>query len=69
MRNLTHKYDADQELDNLTGDYIGAYQKQIDNLNELLNKKEEQNVDLLQKFGNLKVYANGLKEELEKRYT
>ena len=53
----------------MTDDYINAYQRQINDLSELLNKKEEQNLDLLQKLGHLKTYSTGMKNELEKRYT
>ena len=35
----------------------------------MLNKKEEQNLELLQKLGYLKTYSNGMKDELERRYT
>ena len=67
---MAARYDSEQgRLDSLTDDYINAYQKQINNLNELLNKKEEQNLELLQKFGYLKTYASGMREELERRYT
>ena len=38
-------------------------------MSNLLNKKEEHNLDLLNKLGHLKTYSTLMKNELEKRYT
>ena len=48
---------------------MNSFKKQIDNLNQLLQKKEQQIAQLMDKNSQLKAYSNDLKEDLSQKYS
>ena len=67
-RDQAQRYDRDDGLNKLTDDYIDSYKKQIENLNETLDVKDNQTAEYLSKLGQLKDYSSQLKSELERLY-
>ena len=68
-REQAKRYDQENNIDRLTDDYVDSFKKQIDNLNQLLTKKEQQIAQLMDKNSSLKAYSNDLKEDLSKKYS
>ena len=68
FREQAKKFDQEDGLGNLSDDYIDSYKREIENLKQLLEKKDQQVGELLSKNGGLRAYAGDLKEDLEKKY-
>ena len=63
------RYDKDANLDTLTDDYINSFKREVENLKQLLEKKDQQVLELLYKNEQLKAYASELKNDLQKKYS
>lgn len=50
-REQAKKMDQDGSLDNVSDRYVNSFKKQIDNLQELLDKKDAQLADMVAKQG------------------
>ena len=61
--------DQNKDIDKVTDDFIDSYQRQIDDLQELLDKKMEHVTQSMTKNGNLKAYAESLKDTLAFKFT
>ena len=62
------KNDYPNEIGQISKDYISSFQKQVNDLNELLDSKQDQIKSLTQENGSLRTYASKLKHEVEKIY-
>ena len=68
-RDQARRAEQQDGIENFSDDYVAAFQRQIDNLTELLEKKDTQLVELMNKNGQLKGYSSELREDLEQKYT
>lgn len=67
-REQAKRYDSEDGLGDITDDYIGSFKKEVSDLQELLDKKDAQLAELMQKVENLKAYSESLKTDLEGKY-
>ena len=68
-REQAKRYDQEEGLDQITDDYINSFKKEVDDLQDLLDRKDSQVSELMHKVEGLKAYAEKLKADLEAKYS